>query len=228
MTASVALAGAAFLLAAGLLTAPTRALAAVADAMAKVPRFHVRMEIPGLPTRYEAWGERGVATRVEEWEGDQRTVVVLDDGHKLRRYYPEEQMLRESGTKLETVFRHAANFNASRMLSEAARGRLFEGQEWLGEARAREVAEVHREGRRLRKIRVDLKDGFFEKMIVYADARTDLLARAHLYTDSRLPEEAPFAVVRFDYPENIDRNLFRLKTPRGTRVRQTEADLMLP
>lgn len=225
MTASVALGAGAVLFVAGVVTAPTRALAAVAGAMSRVPRFHVRMELPGLTVRYEAWGDKGVGTRVEEWTDGRRTVVVLDDGRKLWRHYPDEKVLRVSGTKLDTVFHEAANFNASRMLSEAARGKLFHGQAWLGEARAREVAEVQREGRRLRKIQVDLKDGFFERMIVYADLHTDLLAQAHLYTDNRTPESNPFAVVRFDYPERVDRALFRLTTPRGTRVKQTEMDM---
>lgn len=225
MTASVAVGAFAVLIVAGMVTAPTRALAAVAGAMSRVPRFHVRMELPGLTTRYEAWGDKSLGTRVEEWTDGRRTVVVLDDGRKLRRYYPDEHVLRESGTKLDTVFHQAANFNASRMLSEAARGKLFQGQDWLGDARAREVAEVVRDGIRLRKIQVDLKDGFFERMIVYADLGSDLLTQAHLYTDSRTPESNPFAVVRFDYPERVDRALFRLTTPRGTKVKQTEMDM---
>lgn len=227
MTASVAVGACAALVVAGMVTAPTRALAAVAGAMSRVPRFHVRMELPGLTVRYEAWGDKSLGTRVEEWTDGRRTVVVLDDGQKLRRYYPDEQVLRESGTKLDTVFHEAANFNASRMLSEAARGKLFQGQHWLGDARAREVAEVVREGNRLRKIQVDLKDGFFERMIVYADLHTDLLTQAHLYTDNRTPESNPFAVVRFDYPKRVDRSLFRLTTPRGTKVKQMEPDMNL-
>ena len=225
LTASAAVAVAAAGVAVTVLTGPRRALAGVADAMNRVRRFHIRMEVPQHATRFEAWGEKGVATRVEQWEGGRRTLVLVDDGRTLRRYYPEERVLHESKTRLRNAFRQAAGFNASGMLRQAAKGRLFADQEWLGRATAREVARVRRNGVPQRRIQVDLEGGFFERMIIYADLQTDRLTQANLYTDSRSPDESPFARVHFDYPERLDPGLFRPSFPPGSAIRRDETDL---
>jgi hypothetical protein len=201
-------------------TAPSRALANVAGAMARTRRFHLRLELPGLPTRYEAWGERNVGARVEEWEGKERTLVIVDDGKQLRRYSPEENLIRQSDTRLQSLFRQAAGFSATRILRQAARGKLFEGQEWLGEATAREVAQIRRNGVPQRRIQIDLRDGFFERMIVYAEMQTDRLTQVNLYTDSNRIEEEPLARIFFDYPEELDPSLLRLELPTTTPVRE--------
>ncbi|HEU4754041.1 MAG TPA: hypothetical protein VFU47_13105, partial [Armatimonadota bacterium] len=203
-------------------TAPPRALAQVADAMKRVNRFHIRMEIPDTGLRYEAWGQRGLGTRVEERENGRLTLVVLDDGQKLRSYSPDEQLVLEGKTRLKRIFREAASFNATKMLRQAAKGRLFEGQEWLGEATAREVARVRRDGREQRRLQIDLKDGFFDRMVIYAGADDDRLAQANLYMGRKTPDTQPFARVFFEYPDRLDGKLFRLEAPRGTKVRQEE------
>jgi hypothetical protein len=211
------------------ITGPRRALASVAQAMEKVRNFHVRLEIPGIELRYEAWGQKGVGTRIEERMGQTLTTLIVDDGRMLRRYEPEAKLLRQGPTKLRTVFKQAAQFSATRLLNQAARGRLFAGQQdWLGEATAREVSRVRRSGVPQRRIHVDLKDGFFERMVVYADLETDRLTQANLYTDSRHPDESPFARVFFDYPEKMDAALFRLQAPKGARVAYQESGLLAP
>jgi hypothetical protein len=228
MTASAALALVAGILVFSMVTEPTRAIAAVAGAMAKVQRFHLRMEVPLWGVRYEGWGAKGVGVRVEEWQGSRRTAVVVDDGRKLRRYYPEERVVRRSASRLKEIFQQAAGFSASRLLRLSDRGKLFEGQDWLGEATAREVSRVRRDGREQRRIQVDLKDGFFERMIVYADRETDRLTQANLYTDSNSPDERPFARVFLDYPEQVEQSLFQLQLPAGTQVRKVETESDLP
>lgn len=228
MTASAVAGFSMLLFAVSVITGPNRAIAQVQDAMAKVQNFHLRMEAPGYDVRYEAWGERGKATRVEEREGGRVTMVVVDDGTTLRRYFPEERLVRESGTRLNSVFRDAAGFQASRMLSKAARGRLFDGHEWVGEAEARETAQVRQDGVVRRRINVDLKNGYFARMVVYADVSTDRLAQAELYLDRDATDEEPFARVYFDYPAKLDAKLFELKLPGKLPVRRTEEDLQLP
>ena len=219
LTASAALVVATALFV-GAVTAPSRALAGVAGAMARVQRFHVRMELPGLPIRYEAWGERNLGARVEEWEGGRRTSIILDDGKRLQRYMLDEALVRESDTRLQKLFRQAANFSATRILRRAARGKLFEGEEWLGRATAREVAKIRRHGIFQRRIQIDLEDGMFERMILYAELETDRLTQANLYTDSNRADEEPFARVFFEYPAQLAPNLLRLDLPPGTPVRR--------
>lgn len=228
VTASAVIGFSVLLFAVSVVTGPSRAIAQVQDAMAKVQSFHLRMEVPGYDVRYEAWGERGKATRVEEREDGRLTMVVLDDGKTLRRYFPEEKVVRESVTRLNTVFRDAAGFQASRMLSKAARGRLFDGHEWVGEAEAREMEQVRQDGVVQRRINVDLKNGYFARMVVYADVSTDRLAQAELYLDRDATDEEPFARVHFDYPAKLDAKLFELKLPGKLPVRRTEEDLQLP
>jgi hypothetical protein len=207
---------------------PRKALAEVRDAMAKVDTFHIRMQIPASDTRYEGWGQRKVGARVEEWEGNRRTMILIDDGKRLRRYYPQEKVVRESDSRLRTIFRQAAGFNASKMLSQAVRGKLFEGQEWLGEATAREVARIRRNGSYQRRVQVDLKDGFFDRMVIYADIATDRLTQANLYSGRDTPDDEPMARVFFDYPQTLPSTLFRLAAPPGAKVRYEESDLQLP
>ncbi len=228
LTAS-ALAGV-FVLGFGLwaMTAASRALGDVAGAMRKVKAFHIRMELPGLDTRYEAWGQRRVGVRVDGWEGGERSLVLLDDGKTLKRWDFDAGVLRQSPTRIRSLYRKAANFNASRMLRQAAQGELFEGEEWLGEARAREVAKVKRAGAWMRRIQIDLKDGFFERMVVYAHADDYRLAQANLYTDARRPDEEPFARVFFDYPEQIPQERFELHLPKQLPVVTQERDSFLP
>jgi hypothetical protein len=228
MTASAVVGFSVLLFAVSVVTGPNRAIAQVQDAMSKVQNFHLRMEIPGYDVRYEAWGERGKATRVEERESGRVTMVVLDDGKTLRRYFPEEKLVRESVTRLNTVFRDAAGFQASRMLSKAARGRLFDGHEWVGEAEARETAQVRQDGVVQRRINVDLKDGYFARMVVFADVSTDRLAQAELFLDRDDTAGEPFARVYFDYPAKLDPKLFELKLPGKLPVKRTEEDLQLP
>jgi len=228
MTASAAVGFSFALFAVAVITGPSRAIAQVQNAMSKVQCFHLRMEVDGYDLRYEAWGERGKATRVEEREAGKVSMVVLDDGKTLRRYSPEEQLVRESATRLKSVFKDAAGFQASKMLSKAARGRLFDGQDWLGEAEAKEVAQIRRDGAVLRRIQVDLKNGYFARMVVYASTATDRLLQANLYLDRDTPEEQPFARVYFDYPNHLNRQLFELQLPGKLPVRKTEEDLQLP
>lgn len=228
LTASAAVGFSLALFAVAVVTGPSRAIAQVQDAMSKVQCFHLRMEVDGYDVRYEAWGERGKATRVEEHEDGKVSMVVLDDGNTLRRYFPEEKIVRESATRLKTVFKDAAGFQASKMLSKAARGRLFDGQDWLGEAEAKEVAQVRQDGAVLRRIQVDLKNGYFARMVIYASTATDRLAQANLYLDRQTPEAEPFARVYFDYPEHLDPKLFEWKVPGRLPVRKTEEDLQLP
>ena len=71
-------------------------------------------------------------------------------------------------------------------------------------------------------------NGFFERMIVYAERESDRLVQANLYTDSRSPDEEPFARVFFDYPNRVDPKLFRYEPPKGTAVRPGDSDLTLP
>jgi hypothetical protein len=227
-TASAVAGAAVGVIAIAVITGPSRAVAQVQNAMSKVQRFHVRMEVEGMDVRYEAWGERGKATRVEEREGNRVTMVLLDDGQNLRQYSPEEQVIRESGTRLSGVFRDAAGFQAGRMLSKAARGRLFDGHEWLGEAKAKEVAQVRRDGILQRKINVDLENGYFARMIVYAPISTDRLVQANLYLDRDTPQEEPFARVYFDYPQQLSPKLFELKVSGKVTVRHTDEDLLRP
>lgn len=228
VTASAAVGFSLALFALAVITGPSRAIAQVQDAMSKVQCFHLRMEVPGYDVRYEAWGERGKATRVEEREDGEVTMVVLDDGQTLRRYSPQEKIVRESVTRLKTVFKDAAGFQASKMLSKAARGRLFDGQDWLGEAEAKEVAQVRRDGAVQRRIQVDLKNGYFARMVIYASTATDRLTQASLYLDRQTPENEPFARVYFDYPQHLNPKLFEWKVPEKLPVRKTEEDLQLP
>ena len=226
VTATAVLGAALALFAGSALYAPRKAMAEVADAMKRVQRFHLRMELPGIETHFEAWGERRVGARAEEWEGSRLRTVILDDGKKLRGFYLEERVVREGKTHLKEFFREAAGFNASKMLSQAATGKLFEKAEWLGEPTAREVARVQRNGIPQRRIEVDLKGGFFERMVIYADRQTDRLTQANLYTDRRNPDEEPFARVYFEYPEQIDPMLFKnLPPPPGPTLKFREEDL---
>jgi hypothetical protein len=206
-------------------TAPTRALAKIAGAMDKADRFHLRMQVPSFNAAYEAWGERSVGARVEERQGGKLTMIVLDDGQTLRRFYPEEKQMRQSGSKLGSIYKHAAGLSASRLLRLAAKGDLLRGQDWLGHPTAREVAPIARNGREERRIQVDLQGGFFERMVVYADPATDRVVEANLYTDSRDPDTDPFASLLFDYPERVDPSIFQLHPPKDTKVRFREADL---
>lgn len=228
MTASAAVGFTFALFAVAVITGPSRAIAQVQNAMSKVQCFHIRMDVNGYDLRYEAWGERGKATRVEEREDGKVSMVVVDDGKTLRRFDPEEMLVRESATRLKSVFRDAAGFQASKMLSKAARGRLFDGQDWLGEAEAKEVAKIRRDGAVLRRIQVDLKDGYFARMVIFASTATDRLLQANLYLDRQTPEDEPFARVYFDYPDHVDPKLFELKLPGKLPVRKTEEDLRLP
>lgn len=228
ITASAVFAVAGTFFVVGAITAPRRAIGDVAASMAKVRRFHVVMEIPSLPTRYEGWGEREKGARVEEREDDELQMVILDDGKKMRLFYPGTQQVQETSTRLQSVFRNAAGFNATRMLVQSARGKLFEGQGWLGEATAREVSRIRRNGIYERRIQVDLKDGFFERMVIYAALPNDRLTQANLYMDSDSPDEEPFARVYFDYPDTIDPEKFKLNLPPGTRVGGTEPSAILP
>ena len=227
-TASAMVGAAVAAIAVVVITGPSRAVAQVENAMSKVQRFHVRMELEGVDIRYEAWGERGKATRVEERQENRLTTVLLDDGQYLRQYSPGEQVIRETETRLSGVFREAAGFQAGRMLSRAARGHLFDGHEWLGEAKAKEVAQVRRDGILQRKINVDLEGGYFARMIVYAPITTDRLVQANLYLDRDTPQEEPFARVYFDYPQRLDPKLFELKVPGKVKVRHTDEDLLRP
>lgn len=203
------------------ITAPSRAIGAVSDAMQKVHHFHVRMELPGLPVRYEAWGERNRAARVEEWEGKTLTLVVLDDGKRLRSYDPQQKQVREARTRLKGLMRQTLGFSATKVLRKAAQGELFqgEGKELLGEAKAREVAQIRRNGIPQRRIQIDLEEGFFARMVVYAELKTDRLTQANLYLDHRSPDDQPSARVFFDYPQQISAERFQLNPPRGTEVR---------
>lgn len=228
VTASAAVGFTIALFAVAVITGPSRAIAQVQNAMAKVQCFHLRMDVVGYDVRYEAWGERGKATRVEEHEGGEVTMVVLDNGETLRRYFPGEKLIRESATRLKSVFKDAAGFQASKMLSKAARGRLFDGQDWLGEAEAKEVAQIRRDGAVQRRIQVDLKNGYFARMVVYASTATDRLSQANLYLDRQTPEDQPFARVYFDYPEHLNPKLFELKVPGKLPVHKTEEDLQFP
>lgn len=230
LSASVLGAAATAVLVVGAVTAPSRAIGAVSDAMKKVRRFHVRMELPGMPVRYEAWGQREQAARVEEWEGETLTLVVLDDGQRLRSYDPQQKRISESKTRLKSLMRQTLGFSATRMLRKAAQGELFQGQgqEWLGDAKAREVAQIRRLGTPQRRIEVDLENGFFERMVVYADLKTDRLTQANLYMDAKSPDEQPTARVFFDYPEQIEPARFQLNPPPGTEVRQEPVDLQFP
>ena len=227
-TASAMVGAAVAAIAVVVITGPSRAVAQVENAMSKVQRFHVRMELEGLDIRYEAWGERDKGTRVEERQENRLTMVLLDDGQYLRQHSPGEQVIRETGTRLNGVFREAAGFQAGRMLSRAARGRLFDGHEWLGEAKAKEVAQVRRDGILQRKINVDLEGGYFARMIVYAPITTDRLVQANLYLDKDTPQEEPFARVYFDYPQRLDPKLFELKVSGKVTVRHTDEDLLRP
>lgn len=209
-------------------TAPSRAIGAVSDAMKRVQRFHMRMEIEGMPQRYEAWGERDRAARVEEWEGKKLTLIVLDNGKTLRSYDPDAHELMVSGTRLKSVMRQTLGFSATKMLRKAAQGQLFSEQEWLGEAQAREVAQIRRNGIGQRRIEVDLKNGFFERMVVYADLKTDRLTQANLYMDRNKPDDQPAARVWFDYPEIINPMLFKLHPAPGTEVKQQATELSFP
>jgi len=212
----------------GAVTAPSRAIGAVSSAMAKAPRFHVRMEVPGVDLTYEAWGERGRGARVEERQAGALTQVVVDDGRRLRSYEPAARRVTEGQTRLKRIFRQTLGFSASRMLRRAAQGRLFEGEEWLGEARAREVAQVRRNGARMRRIQVDLRDGFFARMVIYADAKGDRLTQANLYLDRDTPDEEPSARVLFDYPDRLGPEVFTLQPPPGTEVRIEQGDPAFP
>lgn len=209
-------------------TAPSRAIGAVSDAMKRVNQFHVRMEIPAMPIRYEAWGVRDRAARVEEWEGNRLTLIVIDDGKRLRSYDPDARRLLVSDTRLKTLMRETMGFSATRMLRRAAQGDLFSGQEWLGEAQAREVAQIRRHGLPQRRIEVDLKGGFFERMVVYADLKTDRLTQANLYMDAKSPDEQPSARVFFDYPEKVNPMLFRIPAAKGAVIRQEVPNLEFP
>jgi hypothetical protein len=213
---------------AGAVTAPTRAIGAVSSAMAKVKRFHVRMELPNLPVRYEAWGERDRAARVEEWQGDTLTLVMVDDGKRLRSYDPQEQQVSWGKTRFKRVMRQAMGFSATKMLRRAAQGELFEGQEWVGEAQAREVAQIRRNGLTQRRIQIALKDGFFARMVVYAEMPTDRLTQANLYLDGATPDEQPDARVFFDYPDTLDPVLFKLKPKKGATVRYNDDVFQFP
>ncbi len=216
------------LLAGSALYAPQKAMAEVADAMRRVQRFHLRMEVPGTEVHYEAWGERSVGARAEEWDGKRLSTVILDDGRLLRGFYLEEHVVRQGKTRLGEFFREAAGFNASKMLSQAASGKLFEKAEWLGEPTAREVARVERGASAQRRIEVDLKGGFFERMVIYADLASDRLLEANLYTDRRSPESAAFARITFDYPEQIDRSRFTMPPHSGPALEFRERDLQAP
>lgn len=209
------------------ITAPSRAIGAVSDAMKRVNQFHVRMELPQMPVRYEAWGVRDRAARVEEWEGSHLTLIVLDDGKRLRTFDPDAKRILESRTQLKSLMRQTMGFSATKMLRQAARGDLFSGQEWLGEAEAREVAQIRRNGTPQRRIEVDLKGGFFERMVVYADLKTDRLTQANLYMDRKSPDEQPSARVFFDYPEKVNPMLFRIPAVEGKVIRQ-EVELEFP
>lgn len=200
------------------LTAPSRAVADLREAMSRVQRFHVRLEIPGHSVRYEAWGERGRGARIEEWSGEALTQVLVDDGTTFRRWEPGSRIVYTSPSQLKELFRQANGLYASRLLTRAARGRLFQGHEdWLGTATARQVAQVRRHGLPQRRIHVDLRDGFFERMVVYAELPSDRLTQANLYTDSNSPDSEPFARVFFSYPAEIPARLFRPGFAPGTR-----------
>jgi len=222
MSASAALAGAVGIFVVVTLTRPTLALAKVESAMANVQVFHLRMEVPGMPARYEGWGEKGVGARLEEWEGDRMTGVYIDDGASLRFYDPVRKEIRQSGTRLKDLYRQAAGFNATRLLRQAARGTLFKGNELLGKATAREVARVKRNGIPQRRIQVELSGGLFERMIVYAELEPGRLTQANLYMDANSGDDAPSARVFFDYPGTVKPGLFQLQAPRGVRVRQQQ------
>lgn len=228
MPATAAVAIAAGMVAIGIFTEPARAMRTVTDAMKRVKRFHVRMELPLYGVRYEAWGQKRQGVRVEEWVGDRRTMVVVDDGETLSRYYPDEEVIRRSGTRLKSVYRYTAGFNASRLLRQAAQGELLDGHEWIGKPTARRVVREQRGDAALRRIDLDLKDGFFERMIILADEKDGVLVQANLYTDSGSDDQAPFARVFFDYPEKLKPSLFKLTIPSGVPVRHEESDLRFP
>jgi hypothetical protein len=228
LTASATLACAAALFVFSSVTAPSRAMGAVSHAMARVQRFHVSMEVPGMDLRYEAWGERDRAARVEERQGGVVTQVLLDDGRRLRSYDPTAGEISQGRTRLKRFFRQTLGFSATRVLRRAAQGKLFEGQEWLGEARAREVARIRREGVLQRRVQVDLKDGFFARMVLYAEVKGDRVTQANLYLDADTPDAEPSARVRFDYPEKLDPSLFVLNPPKGTQIRNEPLELTFP
>jgi hypothetical protein len=228
LSASAAVGVAVTLFAISAITGPIRALAGVKDAMARAQRFHLRIEAPGSPMHYEGWGQRGVGARLEEWQGKRLQRVIVDDGQTLRSYYPRANVVRQGETRMKEIYRQAAGFNATRILRQAAKGKLFDGQEWLGEAKAREAARVKRHGMWQRRIQVDLEGGFFERMIVYADQSTDRLTQANLYTDSNDPEEEPTARIFFSYPERLDPQLFRFHPPAGAHVEHLDPEQELP
>ncbi len=207
------------LFAIGAATGPRRAFAQVADAMSRVQVFQFRLEVPGYGVEYRVWGARSTGARVEEWEGNHRSLVLVDDGTRLWRYDPDDNELRSGTTRVREFYRKVAGFSAARLLRQAARGRLFGGDGWLGKATAREVRPVVRDGRRQRQIQVDLTDGFFERMMIYADAGTGRLTQANLYTDSRTPPAEPFARAFFQYPDRVAPDLFRAHFPPDARVR---------
>src|SRR5262249_55696872 len=110
----------------------------------------------------------------------------------------------------------------------ASEGRLFEGHTLLGDPTPREVTRVRKEGRELSRIRVDLENGMFKRMIVYANLDTDRIVQADLYTHDDRPDTEPWARIRFDYPERVPPSLFRFDPPKGTPVRGGDEDLTLP
>lgn len=228
MTASAAAALGVALLAVSTAVSGKLALASVAGAMKKVQRLHVRMQVAAWGQRYEAWTERGKGARLEEWTGKRRTMVVVDDGKKLKRYYPGEKVVRQSDSQYRKFLKEARGFHASRMLEAINKGELLEGQGWIGEPSVRHVTRLRRDGAELQRIDVALKNGMFEKMVVLADRSTDRVTEASLYSHDDSPEDRWFVRANFDYPERMTPWLFKLQAPEGTPVRTDTSDLVFP
>jgi hypothetical protein len=183
--------------------------------MSRVPIFHLRVDVPGSDTVYEAWGERKVGARVDEIQGGKRFTLFLDNGRFAAWSGAKNGDVRRGRSRLRWIQQQINGLVAGNLLRKAATGRLFEGSDWIGRANARESRQVLRNGTPLRCIHVDLKDSFFERMVLYADLATDRLTEAKLYADLESPEQEPFALVYFDYPDHLNPSLFRVTEGRA-------------
>ena len=224
---SLSLAGgvAALILIGVLVTRPTSALAHVKEAMAKIRRFHIRMDVLPTGTHYEAWGSRDLGARIEERMDGRLTMIVIDDNRKIHRYAPNAKVMQDSPSRLKAALKDAAGFQATRLLHRASHGRLLEGEEW-GEAKVSKASQVTVDGVLNWRIAIDIENGPFTRMIAWAPVKTDRLETADLFLGGELSDDQPFARVSFDYPDRLDPKLFVV--PKNKRAQWSWTDEALP
>ena len=174
----------------------------------QVKTCHVRQWLQQLNQprgTMETWYANG-RWRMEHWRGDQQITLQVYDGSKLHSYGPATNTayLNISEQPFHTPFR---GFSVSAMLG--AFGKNAEVQ----------LSQVRKDRRRLNQFTVTQpKDNPRERMVIFADPKTDLLLAFEVYghLDTGWKLMGGSEVIQFNIP--VDPELFAFTYPEDAKV----------